>query len=113
MHWVFLLLAVIGEVAGTTAMKVLVSYGHQVAGTLVAIGMIGVSYLLLSQATTKIPVALANAFWEGFGMILVAIVSILILNEHISILQTVALLLAITGIVITHYGHHLQEAKSK
>ncbi len=100
-----------GEVIGTTTMKLLVSEGHQVAGTLVAIGMIGISYVLLSQATIKIPVALANAFWEGFGMILIAGVSIAILGERISVMQGIALVLAIAGIVITNYGHHLQEAK--
>ncbi len=113
MHWFFLILAVLGEVSGTTAMKILVSGGHQISGTLVAIIMIGLSYILLSQATTKIPVALANAFWEAFGMILIAAISIAVLGEQISALQSMALILAIAGIVITHYGHYTEENKTR
>ncbi len=112
MHWLFLSLAVIGEVVGTSFMKLLVSSGHLLPGIFVAVSMIGISYVLLSQATRAIPVALANAFWEGFGMILIGMVSFTILGEKITTLQTAALLMAVAGIIIINYGHYLQAQKS-
>ncbi|MCX7544115.1 DMT family transporter [Marinicella gelatinilytica] len=112
MHWLYLSLAVIGEVIGTSLMKLLVSGGFLLSGILVAVSMIGISYVLLSQATRTIPVALANAFWEGFGMILIGMVSFMILGEKISAIQTAALLMAVFGIIVINYGHYLQEQKS-
>jgi len=111
MHWVFLLLAILGEVAGTTSMKLLVSAGHPWAGTLVVTAMIGLSYVLLSQATLRIPIAMANAFWEGLGMILIATVSWLWLDEQIQPTQAAAIALAVVGIVILNIGHHRQESQ--
>jgi len=111
MHWLYLCLAVIGEVIGTSFMKLLVSNGSLVSGIFVAVSMIGSSYVLLSQATRAIPVALANAFWEGFGMILIGMVSFMILGEKITPIQTGALLMAVFGIIIINYGHYLQDQK--
>lgn len=112
MHWLYLCLAVIGEVIGTSFMKLLVSSGYLLSGIFVAVSMIGISYVLLSQATRAIPVALANAFWEGFGMILIGMVSFMILGEKITAVQSAALLMAVAGIVIINYGHYLQAQKA-
>lgn len=109
MHWVYLSLAILGEVFGTTMMKVLVDQGQEEAGILLAISMIALSYGFLSQATDKIPVAIANAFWEGSGMVLIAAGAVFIIGESISWLQWLALLSAIVGIAVTHLGYHLQE----
>jgi len=113
MHWLYLCLAVIGEVIGTSLMKLMVSNGYLLSGVFVSVSMIGLSYMLLSQATRSIPVALANAFWEGFGMILIGLVSFILLGEKISDLQTVSLLMAVLGIIIINYGHYIQAQKYK
>lgn len=108
MHWVFLLLAVLGEVLGTSWMKALVNAGHQTEGVLAAISLVGLSYVFLSRTALKIPVAIATAFWEALGMILIALVSWLWLHETISPVQALGLVVALAGIGITHYGHHLK-----
>ncbi|GGO67325.1 DMT family transporter [Bowmanella pacifica] len=112
MHWLFLILAVVGEVIGTIGMKLLVEANQHFYGMLLAAGMVGLAYLLLSQATSIIPVALANAFWEGLGMVLIALGSLYFLGEHISALQMGAIVLALAGIGVLHYGHHLSEQQA-
>lgn len=111
MHWIYLIIAVTLEVIGTTVMKWLVNEDQLLLGSLFITLMVGLAYLALSQATSKIPIALANAFWEGLGMILIASVSFVFLGEAISIGQMFALLLAIIGIVIINSGHAMQEKK--
>ncbi|MGB2130318.1 MAG: DMT family transporter [Marinobacterium sp.] len=111
MHWVFLILAVVGEVVGTTLMKLIVSEGALLYGTLVAVIMVGLSYLFLSRATLRIPITLANAFWEGVGMVLIAMVSLLWLGESITSLQAAGLALALIGVGLTNYGHFYAEQK--
>lgn len=109
MHWFYLVLAVVLEVIGTTAMKWLVNRGYIITGTLFVALMVGLAYVALSQATNKIPIALANAFWEGLGMILIASISLVFLNEAISLAQGMALVLAMIGIIIINIGNAMQE----
>lgn len=109
MHWVFLTLAVVGEVLGTSLMKMLSNDGYIVIGTVVAMLAVGVSYLLLSQATLRISVTFANAVWEGLGMILIMVVSFVWLQEQISVFQLLGVGLALVGIGVVHYGYHQAE----
>lgn len=109
MHWVFLTLAIVGEVLGTSLMKIFISEGYLIAGTAVAMLAVGISYLLLSRATIRIPVAFANAAWEGIGMVLIAVVSFLWLHEQISPTQAVGIVLSLVGIAVIHHGYHQEE----
>lgn len=106
MHWVFLTLAVVGEVLGTSLMKVFSSEGHLLIGTLIAMSAVGVSYVFLSQATLRISVTFANAAWEGLGMVLITGISFVWLQEQISPLQFLGLALSLIGIAVVHYGYH-------
>lgn len=113
MHWFYMVLAVVFEVIGTTVMKWFVNQGQMLLGTFFVAFMVGLAYLSLSQATSRIPVALANAFWEGLGMLLIALVSFAFLGESISLGQAGALLLAILGIVVINYGSYVQNQKKQ
>lgn len=113
MHWVFLTLAIVGEVAGTSLMKVFISEGYLIAGTAIAMMAVGLSYLLLSRATIRIPVAFANAAWEGIGMVLIAFVSYLWLQEQISLAQMGGIVLSLVGITVIHYGYEQENEESQ
>ena len=112
MHWVFLTLAIIGEVAGTSLMKIFISEGYIIAGTATAMIAVAISYLLLSRATIRIPVAFANAAWEGIGMVLIAVVSYLWLQEQISLTQSAGIVLSLVGIAVIHHGYHQEKAEA-
>lgn len=45
MHWVFLTLAILGEVVGTSLMKIFISDGYLVTGSLAAMVSVAISYL--------------------------------------------------------------------
>ncbi|GAA5093093.1 MAG: EamA family transporter [Alcaligenaceae bacterium] len=109
MHWVFLTLAIVGEVVGTSLMKVFVSEGYLLAGTIIAMLAVGLSYLFLSRATIRIPVTFANAAWEGIGMVLIAFVSYLWLQEQISMIQATGIVLSLIGIAVIHRGYQQEE----
>lgn len=109
MHWVFLTLAIIGEVIGTSLMSVFIDAGFIFIGTLIAMIAVAISYLLLSRATIRIPVTFANAAWEGIGMVLIAVVSYLWLQEQISVVQAAGIVLSLIGISVIHYGYQQAE----
>ena len=112
MHWVFLTLAIVGEVAGTSLMKAFINEGYLLIGTLVAMAAIAVSYMLLGKATLRIPVAFANAAWEGLGMVLIALVSFIWLHEQISTTQFIGIALSLIGIAVIHHGYNQDESTS-
>lgn len=113
MHWVFLTLAIVGEVVGTSLMKVFISEGYLIAGTAIAMMAVGLSYLFLSRATIRIPVTFANAAWEGIGMVLIAFISYLWLQEQISMVQAAGIVLSLVGIAVIHHGYQQEETEAQ
>lgn len=101
--WLFLSGSIIFEVAGTSIMKL-----SQTAWPLLGMGsmyaLLALSYYCLAKAVTTIPIGVAYAFWEGFGLLLITLVSVLFLGEHISALRACGLLLILGGTLLVHHG---------
>lgn len=101
--WLFLVAAIITEVAGTLSM----SESGQ-SGSLWMYGLmwlcIASSYTLLSFALRKIAVGIAIAIWEGLGTALICTISVLFLNETFSLQKLLGLALAGLGILLLHFG---------
>lgn len=106
-HWYCLFGAILLEVSGTTVMKLAHSwtFPHAVlCGLLLMWAAVGCSYYLLSLATTGLPVGVAYAFWEGFGLALVTVSSIFILKEPMSITRAFGLLCVVSGAFLVNFG---------
>ncbi|AWM79139.1 QacE family quaternary ammonium compound efflux SMR transporter [Gammaproteobacteria bacterium ESL0073] len=101
--WSFLFLAVFFEVTGTSSIK-LFDQHFPMLGLIIMYGLIGISYFCLSLSLKKVPVGVAYALWEGIGIVLITIVSVLLFDEHISILKVVSLVLIIVGILLIKSG---------
>jgi len=101
--WIYLILAIITEVAGTLTMN---ASGH--SGSLWMYGLMYVficsSYTLLSFALRKIPVGIAIAIWEGFGTALISSISMVFLNERVSTQKLLGLACALIGIILLKFG---------
>lgn len=102
-YWFFLLVSIVFEVTGTSIMKF-----SQESWPLIGLGcmylLLGFSYFFLAKAVVRLPIGVAYAFWEGFGLLLITMVSITILGEHISALKAVALLMVFCGTMLVHRG---------
>lgn len=81
-------------------------YGGSLLGLAIMWLAIGLSYYLLSVSTTGIPVGVAYAFWEGFGLALVTVSSVFILNEPISMKRLLGLCCVLGGAYLVHLGTH-------
>lgn len=77
---VFLLFAISAEVAGTSTMNLLGPEGS-IWGYLLMYLLIGVSYFFLSLAAKKIAIGVAYAVWEGLGIALITLVSMLLFDS--------------------------------
>lgn len=97
MHWLYLTLAIVFEVAGTTCMKL--SDGFSKLWPSI---FIFVFYALcagfITLALRHLEIAVAYAIWAGLGTALIAVVGILYFKEPVSTAKVVSLLLIVAGI---------------
>lgn len=98
MSWLYLFLAIIFEIAGTTAMKM--SNGFSLIlptiGTLTAYT---ICFTFLSFALKTIDMGIAYAIWSAVGLSIIAAIGIIFFHEDISIIKIASLILIIIGVI--------------
>ena len=118
LSWLFLIAAILTEVAGLTAMKAMTvnvglgGYGGY-AGYLIMYGAIALSYFFLAKAVEKISVGVAYAVWEGSGVALITLVSVAIFGHHLTGREMLGLALAVAGILCVNAGEVHDEESSE
>ena len=103
-HWMYLGIAIILEVAGTTSMKLSDGFSRLLPSVFLFV-FYAISFVALTVALKKIDVSIAYAVWSGVGTALVAVLGVLIFNETVTAFKILSILLIITGVVGLHlYG---------
>jgi small multidrug resistance pump len=98
MHWIYLALAIVFEVAGTTCMKL--SDGFAKALPTVLMGLFYcVCFGFMTLAIKKIEVSVAYAVWSGVGIALIAVIGVCWFHESITLPKAAGLLAIIGGIL--------------
>lgn len=98
MSWIYLILAIIFEIVGTTLMKMSNGFSYVLPG----IGMI-VSYVFcfgfLTMALKTLNMSVAYAIWAGLGTALIALIGFVFFKEEVNLIKVLSLLLIILGVV--------------
>lgn len=103
--WLFLALAIIAEVTGTSFMAD-AARGGGYAGYIIMAAALAVSYFFLALSARIISVGVAYAIWEGAGLLLLTIIGITIFNESVSLTEAAGLIAAVIGIVCVALGEN-------
>ena len=102
-YWILLALAIVAEITGTLSMKwASVSGGH--TGFILMLVMIALPYIFLAFAVKKIALGVAYALWEGIGILLITIFSVLLFDETLSMIKIAGLVTLVAGIVLIKSG---------
>ena len=96
--WLYLLLAIVLEVLGTTCMKISHGFARTVPAILVFV-FYGLSLAAFTLALRKLEVGVAYAVWSGLGVVLVALIGAVWFKEPLSMLKFGCILLIVIGIV--------------
>lgn len=96
--YIYLALAIIFEVLGTTSMKF--SDGMRNIGfVVIMLTFYILSLSMLSIALKNWEVGVAYAIWSGFGIALITTIGIVFFNETISISKAIFILLIVIGAI--------------
>lgn len=98
MMWVWLFIAIICEVIGTTSLKL--SYGFsKLVPSLSTIIFYCLSFYSLSIALKTMDIGVAYSIWSGLGTAIVALIGIYLFGEPLGMLKIISILLIIIGVV--------------
>jgi small multidrug resistance pump len=103
MHGLFLLLAILFEVSGTTCMKL--SQGFTRLWPSIGLGVFyATSLAFLTLALKRIDVSVAYAVWSGLGTALIAVIGIAVFREPLTALKISSIVLIVLGVVGLNLG---------
>ena len=105
MGYIFLALAIVGEVIATTFLKL--TSGEKAVWW--AYPIVGVGYVfaftMLAQTLSKgVPLGIAYAIWAGVGVVLVAVISWLVFHETLTWMQLAGMVLVVAGVTLLELG---------
>lgn len=100
-HYVYLLLAVVAETIGTSALQASQQFTRFWPSALVIVAY-ALSFYMLSMTLRSMPVGLMYALWSGLGILLIALIGWLVFGQRLDPAAMLGMGLIIAGIVVIH-----------
>lgn len=97
--WIFLSVAIVSEVAATSALKASEGFSRFWPSLVVVVGY-GLAFYFLLLTLRTIPVGVAYAIWSGAGVALVALIAWLFFGQALDAPAVLGLLLIVAGVVV-------------
>ncbi len=97
--WIFLALAIVTEVAATSALKASDGFSRLGPSLVVVVGYAAAFYFL-SLTLRTIPVGVAYAVWSGAGVALIALIGWLVFGQALDAPAIIGVLLIVAGVVV-------------
>lgn len=99
MNWILLIVAVLFETLGTTALKASDGLTRVWPSALVIVAY-ALSFWLLSIVLRTTPVGVAYAFWSGLGLVVIALIGWLVFGQRLDWPALAGLGLILAGILV-------------
>lgn len=99
MAYLYLLVAIVAEVIGTSALKASEGFSRPVPGALVVVGY-GIAFYCLSHVLKSIPVGITYAIWSGLGIVLISLVGVVLFKQALDLPAVIGMGLIIAGVAV-------------
>ncbi|MED1467595.1 quaternary ammonium compound efflux SMR transporter QacH [Bacillus salipaludis] len=99
MSYLYLMLAIIGELIGSSLLKASEGFSKFYPTIGVIIAFVG-CFFFLSLSLKTIPLNTAYAIWSGLGLVLTTVISVLIWKEKINMATITGIILILIGVII-------------
>lgn len=97
--YVLLVLAILAETAGTTALQASQQFTKVWPSVLVVVAY-GVSFYLLALTLKYLPVGVVYAVWAGLGIVFIAAIGYVVFGQKLDLPAVIGTALIISGIVV-------------
>ena len=98
-HWIYLGIAIVAEVIGTSFLKASEGFTKLVPSVVVVAGYV-VAFYFLGHALKTIPVGIAYAIWAGAGVALITLAGYALFGETLDAPAVVGILLIVSGVLV-------------
>ena len=98
-YWIYLVIAILTEVVGTTMMKVSQGLTRLVPSVTMFV-MYAISFVFMAFALKKLEVSTAYAIWSGLGTAIIAAIGIIWFQESLNPAKVVGTGLVIAGVIL-------------
>ncbi|HMB16875.1 MAG TPA: SMR family transporter [Pelovirga sp.] len=98
-QWVFLSVAIVSEVIGTSALKAAEGFTRLWPSLIVTVGY-ATAFYFLSLTLKTIPVGVAYAIWSGAGIALISLIAWLFFGQKLDVAAVIGILLIVAGVVV-------------
>jgi small multidrug resistance pump len=99
MSYVYLGLAIVCEVVGTSFLKASEGF-HRLAPALVSLAAFAAAFCFLSLTLRTVPVGIAYAIWSGIGIVLISTSSWIVFGQALDAAALVGMALIIAGVLV-------------
>jgi len=101
MTYLYLAIAIIAEVAATSALKASEEFTKLLPSIIVVVGY-GVAFYFMTLVLRVIPIGITYAIWSGLGIVLVAVVGFFLYRQIPDLPAIIGMGLIISGVIVIH-----------
>jgi small multidrug resistance pump len=99
MPYLTLMLAVLAETIGTTALQASQQFSKPIPSVICALSY-AVAFYLLAIALRHFPVGIAYAMWSGMGIIFIAIIGFAVFGQKLDLAAVLGIVMILAGILV-------------
>lgn len=101
MHYAYLILAILTETIGTTALQASQQFTRLGPSLIVAVAY-GASFYLMALALKSMPVGIVYAIWSGLGIVFIAAIGFFVFGQRLDWPAVAGIALILAGILVIH-----------
>ena len=101
MAYVYLAIAIVAEVVGTSALKASEEFTKLIPSIIVVAGY-GLAFYFMTLVLRTIPIGITYAVWSGVGIILIAVIGAIYYKQLPDMPAILGMGLIISGVVVIH-----------
>jgi small multidrug resistance pump len=99
--YLILVLAVLAETIGTTALQASRQFTRLVPSVVVVLAY-GISFYLLSMTLKVMPVGIVYALWSGTGIVFISLIGLFVFGQKLDLAAVLGIAMIVGGIAVIH-----------
>jgi len=99
--YLYLMLAILGEVVATSALKATDGFTQTIPSIIVTVGYAAAFYFL-SLTLKTIPLGISYAVWSGVGIVVVSLFGWIYYKQHLDFAAIAGMSLIVAGVLVIH-----------